>query len=74
MGGDAIWWIIGGLLVLALLWFLFSRMAKSDSGAESGAGDSRGAEDSRGPSGAAWEQKFPEAGGGGAEGDVPPRT
>ncbi len=67
MGGSPIWWIIGGLVVLALLWFLFSRLAKSDRGAESEA------KDLRGPSGAAWEQKFPDAGGG-DEGDVPPRT
>lgn len=66
MGGSPIWWIIGGLVVLALLWFLFSRLAKSDRGAEDGAVGERG------PSGAAWEQKFPDAGD--DRGDVPPRT
>jgi hypothetical protein len=71
MGGSPIWWIIGGLVVLALLWFLFSRLATSDRGAESGA------EDQSGPSGAAWEQKFPDSGGAGGgpdEGEAPPRS
>ena len=56
MGGNAIWWIIGGLLVVALLWFLFGRLATSDRGAEGPP------KDARGPSGAAWEQKHPDAG------------
>ena len=53
--GSPLVYVIGGLAVLALLWFLFSRLAKSDRGAESGAVDQRG------PSGAAWVQKHPDA-------------
>lgn len=64
MGGSPIWWVIGGLVVLAVLWLLFSRLAQSDRGAESGA------KDLRGPSGAAWTPKHPDADE--AEGPMPP--
>lgn len=55
-------WVIGGLVVLGLLWLLFSSLATSDRGsaseedAHSEAGDSEG-----GVSGAAWIQKHPDA-------------
>jgi hypothetical protein len=51
--GSPVVYIIGGLLVLGLLWFLFSRLARSDRG-DSGPKD-------QGPSGAAWTQKHPDA-------------
>ena len=68
MGGNAIWWIIGGLLVLALLWFLFSRLATSDRGAEPAPGERSG------PAGAAWPQQHPDVGDDVGEGGTPPRT
>jgi hypothetical protein len=52
---SPVFWVVGGLVVLALLWFLFSRLVTSDRGAESGAVDPRG------PAGAAWTQKHPDA-------------
>ena len=51
---SPVFWVVGGLVVLALLWFLFSRLVTSDRGAESGAVDPRG------PAGAAWTQKHPD--------------
>jgi hypothetical protein len=62
--------MLGFVVVLGLLWFLYGRLARSDSGAGKEPGDLRG------PSGAAWTPKHPDAGdsGQGNPPSTPPGT
>jgi hypothetical protein len=70
MGGSPLWWILGFVVVLGLLWFLFSRLATSDTGG------GKEPKDLRGPSGGAWTPKHPDAGdtGEGNPPSTPPGT
>ena len=54
--GSPLIWMLGFIVVLGLLWFLYSRLAKSDTG------HLKEPRDLRGPSGAAWTPKHPDAG------------